>query len=827
MLGQGIRLNDTYILQEQLGFGGGGIVYKAYHERLQTEVVVKQIKDQVKGILKSRAEADILKKIKHSNLPQVYDFLEIDGEVYTVMDFVPGESLDKALAREKSFDSKTVYQWALQLADALSYLHSQKPPVIHSDIKPANVMLTPEGNICLIDFNVSLAFDEGRRTSTGISGGYSPPEQHQDFPSYIKRVRETKAAASRSIAALKPLSGRKTRQAQDSQKDGKTEILDAFLPEGDKTEILDAFQTEGDRMEIPDTPQSEGDRTEILDAFLPEGDRTEILDAFLPEGDRTEILDAFLPEGDRTEILDAFLPEGDKTEMLWEAEAEPSGSAYTATQTESIIATVAGRGVDERSDIYSLGATLYHLITGVKPSENFDVIRPIRDFHIEIGEGFSLIIEKMMELEPEKRYQNGKELLEALKHVYQLDSEYKRYRKRQRNLKILTSVLYAAGITIAGTGWMVMGREKVTAYNQAVDQAGTFIEDQQYEQAQEMIQDAILLLPERISAYEKEVLRLYSMGDYDGAIAYARDVINYPAYSINGEEEENILGNIYYILGNAYFEKGNYGNADICMKTAIEKNQQNSLYFRDYAIVLAKTGQPEEAKKMLDKAILLRLGEDSIYMVQGEIAYSKGDNEEAVERLLASIQAAESKNLEQRATILCAQAYEKLGDAYLDQEIELLKNSQNSFGVEVSMHLKEQLADAYARKAYLSEEDKETYYKNSLGVFQELYEKGYSTRQMMENIAILYQQMEQMEAAEAMLSQIAEKYPEDYRAYKRLAFLEADKQQKKKNEDRDYMKMKDFYDQAMDLYQKSEAESDTEMMMLENMMKDLADGGWM
>ena len=75
MLEKGTILNETYRIEEQIGSGGGGVVYKAYHERLHTEVVVKQIKDKVKGILESRAEADILKRIKHSRLPRVYDFL--------------------------------------------------------------------------------------------------------------------------------------------------------------------------------------------------------------------------------------------------------------------------------------------------------------------------------------------------------------------------------------------------------------------------------------------------------------------------------------------------------------------------------------------------------------------------------------------------------------------------------------------------------------------------------------------------------------------------------------------------------------------------------
>ena len=73
----------------------------------------------------------------------------------------------------------------------------------------------------------------------------------------------------------------------------------------------------------------------------------------------------------------------------------------------------------------------------------------------------------------------------------------------------------------------------------------------------------------------------------------------------------------------------------------------------------------------------------------------------------------------------------------------------------------------------------------------------------------------------------SDKYPDDYRAYKRLAFLEADKQQKKENADRDYMEMKEVYDKALKLYEESRFDGDTEMQMLENMMRDLADGGWL
>lgn len=733
---QGTCLNDTYLVLERLGQGGGGIVYKARHERLQTYVVVKQVREKVKGILEGRAEADILKKLKHANLPQVYDFLEADGEIYTVMDYIPGESLDKIIRSHGAFDSHKVYQWALQLADALSYLHSQKPAIIHSDIKPANVMLTPEGNVVLIDFNISLAFDGRWRTSTGISGGYSPPEQHLDFKSYLKRINSTK----------KP---------DQSPKNG-AENQEPFLDE--------------------------------TASVLRETD----------ENDRT-----------RTVLEEA----GQDTMTLGE-------------KTRSLIASIAGSGVDERSDIYSLGATLYHLLTGVKPSEDYEEVRPLKSFGLKIGQGFCIIIEKMMELDPKKRYQNGQELLYALKHVYELDKDFGAYKRTCRLQKAMAAVLYAGGLVLVGLGWRTMERERFTAYNRNVEQAGALIDAFEFDRAKPVIEDAIRLSPERIEAYEKETLRLYASGRYDEVIAYARDILNHLDYGILGREEEKLLGDIFYILGNSYFEKQEYKDAMDCFQKALEWNQENSLYFRDYAITLAKTGNIQAAGNALDTAVALGLGEDAIYMVQGEIAYAKGEDRLTAECLEASIRCAESEELLRRATLLCTQAYQRMGTDYLDREIGLLEQSENRFGTDVSIHISEQLADAYARKANVQGVNAEEYYNKALDKFMQLYEKGYATRQTMENLGILYQQTDRFGEAEDMFLRITQQYPEDYRAYMRLAFLEADIQQKKENQERDYERMGEICRKAEELYERQGMQEDGEMEMLKNMVGDLEEGGW-
>lgn len=94
----------------------------------------------------------------------------------------------------------------------------------------------------------------------------------------------------------------------------------------------------------------------------------------------------------------------------------------------------------------------------------------------------------------------------------------------------------------------------------------------------------------------------------------------------------------------------------------------------------------------------------------------------------------------------------------------------------------------------------------------------------MENIAILYEQLNQYDQAEAILLQMSEKYPDSYIPYKRLAFLEADRQQQKANAEREYQTMKNYYEKASELYEGQN--TDQEMQMLEVMLQELKDGNW-
>lgn len=165
---------DSYEIFELIGKGGEGRVYRAYHKRLKKQVVIKVLHSNKR---RGRREADILKALKSSYLPQVYDVLETEGFVFTVMEFIPGESLGSLLKCGRVFHIRQVYQWALELSEVLSYIHSQSPPVIHGDIKPDNIMLKKDGSISLIDFNVSAVSKSGTVRALGGTIGYAAPEQ--------------------------------------------------------------------------------------------------------------------------------------------------------------------------------------------------------------------------------------------------------------------------------------------------------------------------------------------------------------------------------------------------------------------------------------------------------------------------------------------------------------------------------------------------------------------------------------------------------------------------------------------------------------------------
>ena len=120
------RIAGVYELGKEIGAGGGGVVYLGEHIRLKKKIILKADKRSLRvKEEKLRREVDILKNLSHTYIPHVYDFVPEDGVVYTVMDYIEGESLDKLLARGQLPAQPQMIQWACQLLEALVYLHNQ------------------------------------------------------------------------------------------------------------------------------------------------------------------------------------------------------------------------------------------------------------------------------------------------------------------------------------------------------------------------------------------------------------------------------------------------------------------------------------------------------------------------------------------------------------------------------------------------------------------------------------------------------------------------------------------------------------------------------
>ncbi|MCM1468146.1 MAG: protein kinase [Alistipes sp.] len=175
------ELEATYEILEQIGEGGGGIIYKAVHKRLQKTVVLKKIRSKISQIETCRVEVDILKNLRNVHLPQVFDFIECEEGIFTVMEFIPGKSLRQLLDEQYVFTEKEALEYIEQLCEALEYLHENKPAIVHGDIKPDNVIRTPEGKIYLIDFNISGSLIDGKARVYGYTNGYSAPEHIEAF----------------------------------------------------------------------------------------------------------------------------------------------------------------------------------------------------------------------------------------------------------------------------------------------------------------------------------------------------------------------------------------------------------------------------------------------------------------------------------------------------------------------------------------------------------------------------------------------------------------------------------------------------------------------
>jgi serine/threonine-protein kinase len=188
-------LRSRYKIRRIIGQGGMGSIYLAEdlrlegrlcalkeveHDRTMPTELLKQAREQF------LREATVLARLDHPNLPKVSDFFSMGGRDYLVMDFVPGKDLRTLMAEAQGkgafLAERDALAWANQLSSALTYMHSQDPPILHRDIKPSNLKLTPSGLVKLVDFGLVKILASDEMTITILQGRgtaiYTPLEQY-------------------------------------------------------------------------------------------------------------------------------------------------------------------------------------------------------------------------------------------------------------------------------------------------------------------------------------------------------------------------------------------------------------------------------------------------------------------------------------------------------------------------------------------------------------------------------------------------------------------------------------------------------------------------
>lgn len=180
-------LADRYKIVKTLGQGGMGAVYLAEDQRLPTAWAIKEMKRQ--GLTPEelqeaaelfRTEARLLSDLRHRNLPRIVDFFQESAQLYLVMDFIEGETLEARILRDGPISLDLALNLSLQISDVLDYLHSRPEPIIFRDFKPGNVMLTSQNEVKLVDFGIARIFRKDQNKDTKALGtpGYAAPEQY-------------------------------------------------------------------------------------------------------------------------------------------------------------------------------------------------------------------------------------------------------------------------------------------------------------------------------------------------------------------------------------------------------------------------------------------------------------------------------------------------------------------------------------------------------------------------------------------------------------------------------------------------------------------------
>lgn len=418
MANVGQVIDDKYEILTLIGRGGMSKVYLARDKRLNKQWAVKEIQKKARDknneivVQSAIAEANMIKQLDHPSIVRIVDIIDNPDVIYIIEDYIEGETLNTILEENGAQPQELVIEWAMQICEALEYLHTRKPAIIYRDMKPSNVMLKPDGNIKIIDFGIAREYKEqslGDTVSLGTKG-YAAPEQF-------------------------------------------------------------------------------------------------------------------------------------------------GGKGQT----------------DARTDIYCLGVTLYHLVTGHSPCDPPYEIYPIRHWNPQLDPGLEAIVEKCTQLNPNDRYQSCSELLYALQHYQENGAAYRAKQKKKLGMFIASAAASFLFATVGVTGLLMRNHTNNEDYNQNMlwaEKAATSEEKvQYYGKAIEIKTDKIEPYIGMVNAYKDDTV--FTVEEEKGFKTKVNE-------NLSELREQDDYGSLAFEIGKLYWYYYDYGKTETAdnqvtrMKSAIQ-----------------------------------------------------------------------------------------------------------------------------------------------------------------------------------------------------------------------------------------------------------------
>jgi non-specific serine/threonine protein kinase len=616
MLEIGSLLDGKYKILNKIGQGGMSVVYLAMNEKANKQWAIKEMrkeKNKNYEIMKQSliTETNLLKELKHPYLPSIADIIENDDTIIIVMDYVEGRPLSDILSEEGVIEEDKVADYAIQLCDVLDYLHSQNPPIIYRDLKPANIMLRPDGKITLIDFGTARKYNYDSVSDTTCLGtiGYAAPEQF---------------------------------------------------------------------------------------------------------------------------------------------------AGETLRQT------------DARTDIYNLGATMYHLLTGVNPSEPPYELYPIRRWDESLSNGLEKIILRATRKDPDKRFNDCKEMSYALQHFRDLDDSYIATQKKKIYLfavsLILSFTFFSMAIVVNG----MEKREISKVYNNYLSEAALKIASAGSENVVDsdilkLFRDAINISPNSTEAYIRMLDYYCDLGQTrNGLMAISAMIASGTGDLGNNDDLMMRMGQIYF-LGNSKDTEFDidYGTAARYFDKVNIKKYPQAKYYSSLARSLSEIGTDwniiVKDMKNVDEYLNTEVNEEE--KVEIYITLSKIYRANAF-----AIQKVGEKPFD-KAIELLNKAGEILNSSYIDKDLKEKYLPELYFG----------FADAYYRRANIEPDEKES--RNDLYEAVSYYERFLifatpeQTVLFKNRVGDIHRSLGEYKRAAEEYEDIIEKYPEDATAYISLSTM--------------------------------------------------------